>query len=131
MAGAVSDIPRAHAADCDFLTGTYDYARAARLMASIRTTRGGFAGPGPYLLMIIPGGVGARVFGIDGSGYSDAEMGNFSAGWGRALSESEMRITAHPPRPGLVRSVFDLIVAILGTATGGASGLIEGVFGGF
>ena len=126
----ITEIQRAHTADCDFLTGTYDYARAGRLIASIRTTQGGFGGPGPFLLMIIPGGAGFRVAGLDGSAYADADMSNFIGGWGRALSEAETRVTASPPRPGLVRSMFDLIVAILGTATGGAGGLIEGVFNG-
>jgi hypothetical protein len=42
-----------------------------------------------------------------------------------ALANSSGPVSDIPRAP-----VFDLIVAILGTATGGASGLIEGVFGG-
>ena len=126
----IGNIPRAHAADCDFLVGTYDYARAAALTASLRTSQGGFAGRGPYLLMIIPDAGGIHVAGLDGSGVAEADMPGFIGGWGRALAQAEHQIAARPRRPGLVRSVFDLVTAILGTVTGGAGGLIEGVFAG-
>ena len=124
----IGDVPRAHAADCDFLVGTYDYARAAALTASVRTRHGGFAGRGPYLLMVIADAGGMRVAGLDGSGVAEADMPAFIAGWGRALNEAEQQIGAHPSRPGLVRSIFDLVAAILGTVTNGLGGLIEGVF---
>ena len=126
----IGDIPRAHAGDCDFLVGTYDYARAAALTASVRTSRGGFVGRGPYLLMIIPDAGGMHVAGLDGSAVAEADMPGFIAGWGQALGQAERQIATHPRRPGLVRSVFDLVAAILGTVAGGASGLIEGVFAG-
>ena len=126
----IGDVPRAHAADCDFLVGIYDYARASALIASVRTRQGGFAGRGPYLLMVIPDASGMRVAGLDGSGVSEADMPAFIAGWGRALGQAERQIAVRPRRPGLVRSVFDLVAAILGTVAGGAGGLVEGVFAG-
>ena len=126
----IGDIPREHAADCDFLVGTYDYARAAALTANVHTQTGGFYGRGPYLLMIIPDATGMRVAGLDGSGVAEADMPAFIASWGRALNQAERQISPHGHRPGVLRSVFDLIAAILGTVAGGASGLIEGVFAG-
>ena len=124
----MSDLPASHAQDCDFLVGTYDYARAARVISSIRTAEGGFFGRGPYLLMIIPDRNGLHVAGLNGSGYSD--MNSFIAGWGHALAQSQAQISATPDRPGLVRSVFDLVSAILRTVTGGTNGLVTGIFAG-
>jgi hypothetical protein len=126
----IGDIAASHAGDCDFLVGTYDYARAARLMASVRVTDGGFYGRGPYLLMIIPGRSGMAAAGLDGSAYSDQNMASFVSNWSQALAQTEARISAMPERPGLVRSVFDLAGAVLATMTGGAGGLIKGVFAG-
>jgi hypothetical protein len=126
----IGDIPVSHAQDCDFLVGTYDYARAARVVSSIRTTQGGFFGRGPYLLLIIPDRNVLRVAGLDGSAYGEADMGRFIDGWSQALAQSEAQISATPDRPGLVRSVFDLVRAVLGTVAGGANGLVTGVFAG-
>jgi hypothetical protein len=126
----ISDIPASHAQDCDFLVGTYDYARAARVISSIHTTDGGFYGRGPYLLLIIPDRAGLHVAGLNGSAYADTDMNAFISNWGRALNESQAQITATPDHPGLIRSVFDLVRAIITTATGGANGLVTGVFAG-
>jgi hypothetical protein len=126
----IGDIPASHAQDCDFLVGTYDYARAARIISSIRTAQGGFFGRGPYLLMIIPDRNGLHVAGLNGSGYADGDMHRFIGNWGSALAQSQMAISARPDQPGLVRSVFDLVSAVLRTVTGGANGLVTGVFAG-
>jgi hypothetical protein len=123
----IGDFAASHASDCDFLVGTYDYARAAGLIASVHVTDGGFYGRGPYLLMIIPDRSGIRVAGLDGSVYRDEDMPVFISTWGRALAQTEARIAATPERPGLVRSVFDLVGAVLATVTGGAGGLVKGV----
>ena len=124
----IADIPPARATDCDFLTGTYDYARAAALAMSIRTSEGSFAGRGPFLLMIIPDRTGLHVAGLDGSAFDDAALPEFVSGWGRALQESQARLAAEPsPRPGLVRSVANLVSAVLRAVAGGAAGLVTGV----
>jgi hypothetical protein len=126
----IGDIAAAHAADCDYLVGTYDYARAARLMATVHVTDGSFFGRGPYLLMIIPDRAGLRVAGLNGSGYGNDTMPLFISTWNQALSQTQAGISATPDRPGLVRSVFDLVGAVLATVTGGTAGLIKGVIGG-
>ena len=126
----IGDIAKSHAEDCDYLVGTYDYARAGRLISAVHTTEGGFFGRGPYLLMIIPDRSGLRVAGLDGSGYGSADMERFIGTWNRALSKSQSQISATPDRPGLIRSIFDLIGAVLTTVTGGTGGLIKGVFAG-
>jgi hypothetical protein len=126
----IGDVAASHAQDCDYLVGTYDYARAARLMSAVRTSEGGFMGRGPFLLMIIPDRTGMHVAGLNGSGYGSDDMGRFISTWNEALAQSQARITATPDRPGLIRSIFDLVGAVLTTVTGGAGGLIEGVFAG-
>jgi hypothetical protein len=126
----LGEVPPDHAQDCDFLVGTYDYARAARVISAIHTTEGGFFGRGPYLLMIIPDRAGLHVAGLNGSAYPDTDMNAFISKWGRALNESQAQITTTPDRPGLIRSVFNLVRAILTTATSGANGLVTGVFEG-
>jgi hypothetical protein len=45
------DVPADRTSDCDFLVGTYDYARAGRLLGALRLTDGRISGPGPFLLM--------------------------------------------------------------------------------
>jgi hypothetical protein len=123
----IADVPVARATDCDFLTGTYDYARAARLMATIRPDTGSLLGRGPFLLMFIPDRAGLRVAGLDGSAVDATGMPAFIAGWGQALTQSQARIAAtQPAPPGLVRSVFDLVGAILRTVGGATAGLITG-----
>ena len=127
----LTDVPPDRARDCDFLTGTYDYARAARLAGAIQLTSGNLAGRGPYLLMFIPGPSGLRVAGLDGSARADTDMAAFLHGWGQALTRSEAEIATAPAyRPGVVRSVFDLVAAILRSAAGGVTGLVTGVLDG-
>lgn len=48
----LQDVPADRANDCDFLVGTYDYARAARLIGAVRLSQGQLSGPGPFLLMV-------------------------------------------------------------------------------
>ena len=126
----IGDVAPAHAADCDYLVGTYDYARAARLMSAVHTSEGGFFGPGPYLLMIIPDRTGMHAAGLNGSEYANADFPRFISTWNSALSETQAQVTATPDRPGLIRSIFDLVSAVLTTVTGGSSGLVRGVFAG-
>ncbi len=124
----ISEVPAERATDCDFLTGVYDYGRARRLMASVQLGAGSFAGRGPFLLMIIPDRSGLHVAGLDGSGTADGAMAGFIGGWGRALSESQARIAAAPvEQPGVVRSLFGLIGAVLRGVVGGGVGLVTGV----
>ena len=47
--------------------------------------------------------------------------------WGTALRQTEARVTREPDQPGLVRSVFNLVSAMLRTVAGGTAGLIRGV----
>jgi len=123
----LADVPADRASDCDFLVGTYDYARAARLTASLRLTDGRLSGPGPFLLMVIPDSTGLHVAGLDGSTYDQADFGRFVDTWGSALRQTEARVTRTPDEPGLVRSVFNLVAAIFRTAAGAAGGLIQGI----
>lgn len=117
----------AQATDCDFLVGAYDYARAARLLGAARLTEGSLSGPGPFLLMVIPDASGLHVAGLDGSSYAEADFPRFVAAWGGALHQAEARMTREPDEPGLVRSVFNLVSAILRTVAGVAGGVIRGV----
>ncbi len=123
----LSEVPPHRAYDCDFLTGTYDYARAAALMASVRTTLGAFAGQGPFLVLVVPEPSGLRVVGIDGSRYPIGELNQFVASWGRAVGDVQTRITSAPDSPGIVRSMVNLVSAVLRAVFGGAAGLIQGV----
>ncbi len=61
------EVPADKAADCDFLVGTYDYARAERLLGALRLSQGQLSGPGPFLLMVIPDSTGLHVAGLDGA----------------------------------------------------------------
>ena len=123
----LGDVPAERATDCDFLVGTYDYARASRLLGAVRLSEGRFSGPGPFLLMVIPDRNGLQVAGLDGSGYADAELPRFVDTWGTALRETEAQVTSKPDEPGLVRALANLIGAILRTATGIVGGVIRGV----
>ena len=123
----LQDVPADRARDCDFLVGTYDYARAQRLIGAVRVQEGRLSGPGPFLLMAIPDTGGMRVAGLDGSGYGDAEFGRFVDTWGTALRQTEAAVTREPDQPGLVRSVFNLVSAILRTAAAIPGGVIRGV----
>jgi hypothetical protein len=124
------DVPADRTTDCDFLVGTYDYARAARLLGALRLTSGRLNGPGPFLLMVIPDSTGLHVAGLDGSFYDEASFGRFVDSWGTALRQTETQVTRSPDDPGLVRSIFNLVSAILRTASGAAGGLIQGVIAG-
>ncbi len=128
------DLPADRAADCDFLVGTYDYARAGHLVAAARLTTGSLSGPGPFLLMLVPGGVddrrGFRMAGLDGSAFAPDDFARFIGTWGGALHQTEAELGRAAEAPGLVRSLFDLVAAIVRTAAGGAGGLLVGVLGG-
>ena len=126
----LTDVPMERTTDCDFLVGTYDYARAARLLGALRLTDGRLSGPGPFLLMVIPDNTGLHVVGLDGSGYSDADFGRFVDTWDTALKQTEAQVTRDPDQPGLIRSIFGVVSAILRTAAGMAGGLIQGVITG-
>lgn len=88
---------------------------------------GALSGPGPFLVMVVPDGGGLRVAGLDGSGYGDAGFGRFIESWGGALQQVQAQVGRAPDQPGLARSVFNLVSAILRTAAGAAGGLIQGV----
>ena len=122
-------IPADRAGDCDFLVGTYDYARAARLIAAVRTSQGSLAGPGPFLLMVMPDSTGLHVVGLDGSGYAAGNLGLFVDTWGTALRQTQAQLGREPDQPGVVRSVVNLVAAILHTAGRAAAGLIQGAVG--
>ena len=121
------DVPAEHASDCDFLVGTYDYSRAGRLLNGLRLTEGQLSGPGPFLLMVIPDGNGIHVAALDGSNYGAADFDRFINAWGIALRMTQEQVSRAPDQPGLVKSIFSLISAILRTAGGGVGGLIRGV----
>lgn len=123
----LQDIPAERAADCDFLVGTYDYARAGRLLGSMRLTTGQLSGPGPFLLMVIPDGSGLHIAGLDGSNYGAANFDPFIDAWGAALRATQEQVSRTHDQPGLVKSIFNLISAILRTAASGVGGLIQGV----
>lgn len=123
------DVPAGRASDCDFLVGTYDYARAGRLLDGLHLTEGRLSGPGPFLLMAIPDSTGLHVAGLDGSGYGAADFDRFIDIWGAALRQTEDQVSRAPDQPGVVRSFFNLVSAILRTATGGVAGLIRGAVG--
>ena len=124
------ELPAERAADCDFLVGTYDYARAGRLLGALRLSEGQLSGPGPFLLMVIPDASGLHIAGLDGSHYAAADFGPFIGAWGGALQAAQAQVSRAPDQPGLVRSLFTLVSAILRTAGGGMAGLIQGVVSG-
>jgi hypothetical protein len=124
------EVPAERASDCDFLVGTYDYARAARVLSGIRLTDGQLSGPGPFLLMVVPDASGTHIAGLDGSQYSAAEFDRFIDAWDSALQTTQEQIDRAPDQPGLVKSIFDLVSAILRTVGGGVAGLIRGVVSG-
>ena len=126
----LTDVSAERAADCDFLVGTYDYARAARLIGALRLTDGQLSGPGPFLFMVIPDTSGLHVAGLNGSGYAASDFGPFIEAWGGALRQTQEQVSRNPDQPGIVRSLFQLVSAILRTVAGGAAGLIRGVVSG-
>ena len=123
----LSDLPVERATDCDLLVGVYDYARAAGLLNVLRISSGQLSGPGPFLLMVIPDGTGLHIAGLDGSAYDATDFGRFVDRWGDALRQTESQITRVPDQPGLLRSMVNLVAAILRTVAGGTGGLIQGV----
>lgn len=123
----LADVPAGKAADCDFLVGTYDYARAQRLLGSVKAQEGSLAGRGPFLLMVVPDSTGLHVAGLDGSMYEDASFDRYLDTWGQALHQTEAKVSQQPDQPGVVRSVFNLIAAILRTVGGVTGGVIKGV----
>jgi hypothetical protein len=137
----LSEMPGTRVHDCEFLVGTYDYARAKALMATIHVdeplVRVGtiFDRRGPFLLLMIPDASGIHIAGIDGSNYDQADFGLFVASWGRAMNSAQAEIASqaqaaarpgNPDHPGLMRSVFDLVFAVLRTAFVGPVALIQG-----
>ena len=123
----LADVPAERATDCDFLVGTYDYARAARLLGRVQLTAGSLVGRGPFLLMIVPDESGLRVAGLDGSGYGADTLTAFVDSWGSALQETNAAVSRQSDQPGIVRSLFGLIAAILRTAAGIVGGVVQGV----
>ncbi len=112
------EVPAGRSTDCDFLVGTYDYARAARLLAGVRLSAGQVSGPGPFLLLVVADGSGLHVVGLDGSGYDAASFAGFVDTWTAALRQTEAAVGRASDQPGLVRSIFDLVFAIFRTAAG-------------
>lgn len=126
----LSDVPPDRVRDCEYLVGTYDYNRAKALLASFRGISGSTAGPGPFLAMVIPSDSGLRVAAVDGSAYSANDFDRFVASWNDAINRTQSQLSAQPDRPGLVRSVFDLVFAVLRTVFGAGAGLIQGTIAG-
>ena len=122
----LADVPPDRVADCDFLVGTYDYARARQLLARTRLTDGAVAGQGPFLLMIIPDQTGFRIAGLDGSALPETSFPAFVATWATALDRTQSTLTRPDEEPGVVRSAFNLVSAILRTVAGGLGGLLRG-----
>ena len=122
----LKDMPPERARDCEYLVGTYDYNRAARLMASLRDVSGSMAGNGPFLALVIPGNNGMRMVAVDGSHYDSADFAKFTASWNNAINQAQSQIAAQPERPGVVESAVDLIAAVLRVAFGATAGLIQG-----
>lgn len=127
----LSDVPAERVRDCDYLVGTYDYGRAAALMSSLRGVAGSTSGRGPFLAMIIPDGTGLRVAAVDGSRYTADDFDSFVLSWNDAINRTQSQLSVQPDRPGLVRSVFDLVFAVLRTVFGAGAGLIQGTVAGF
>jgi hypothetical protein len=84
----LSDVPPERARDCDYLVGTYDYNRAAALIASLRNASGSTAGRGPFLAMVVPSDTGLRVAAVDGSRYAPEDFGRFIASWNDAIDRT-------------------------------------------
>jgi hypothetical protein len=80
--------------------------------------------------MIIPDTAGLRYIGLDGSRYEAVEFDRFIASWANGLQQTQRQLSDQPDRPGLVRSVFNLVAAIFRTVAGGLAGLIQGTING-
>ncbi len=123
----MSDVPADKAGNCDYLVGTYDYARAQRLIRSVKAQTGSLSGRGPFLAMVIADSSGLHLLGLDGSNYDETSFGTFVETWGQAVHRTEATFAREPDRPGLVRSVFDLVAAVFRTVGGITAGIIRGV----
>lgn len=131
----LTDMPASRTQDCDFLTGSYDYTRAAGLIATLRPDGVVNLGRGPFLLMLIPTDHGVRAVGLDGSGYAEADFGQFIRSWNSAVGQTQLQIATQPNQlgpdhTGIVRSVFNLVAAIMRTVAGAAGGAITGTVNG-
>ncbi len=126
----LKEMPAERARDCDYLTGTYDYSRAAGLIASLRDVSGSLSGNGPFLAFVILGNAGMRMVAVDGSRYDSAQFDKFTASWNEAINRTQTQIAAQPGRPGVTESAVDLVAAVLRTVFGATAGLIQGVIGG-
>jgi hypothetical protein len=125
----LSEVAPERIRDCDYLVGTYDYSRAAVLISSLRRTAGPMTGKGPFLVMMVADTTGVRMIGVDGSGYAPAEFDSFVASWNSVISQTQTQLTTpirQSSQPGLVRSIFDLVVAVIRTAFGATAGLVQG-----
>ncbi|TWT10914.1 hypothetical protein [Reyranella sp. CPCC 100927] len=114
--------------DCTYLTDSYDFARAARLMGEIRLSSGSFNGPGPFLMIID----GPKVIAVDGSTYGD--FAPFVDRWQDAVNKMQGQITSRRPSliGGLLRGMWTLIKGVLLAVfppAGGAALIIEGIIG--
>jgi hypothetical protein len=121
------DVPADKASNCDYLVGTYDYARAQRLIHAVRSQSGSLSGRGPFLMMVIADSSGLHVLGLDGSDYDEAGFGRFVDTWGQSVNRAEAIVAQQPDQPGLVRSIFNLIAAVFRTVGGVTAGIIRGV----
>ena len=126
----VSDVAPDKAKDCEFLVGTYDYNRAARMIGTLQVEGANLAGHGPYLAMIIPDTNGQRMVAVDGSVYTAGQFDKFVASWKSSLDQTQTALASRSNQPGLVRSVFDLAFAVLRTVFGAGAGLVQGVVAG-
>lgn len=80
--------------------------------------------------MVIPDGSGLHVAVLNGSGYSAGGFSGFIDAWGSSLRQTQDQVTRNPDQPGVVRSLFNFVSAILRAAGGGVAGLIRGVVSG-
>lgn len=92
--------------------------------------RGAFNGRGPFLVMVVADAAGMHVIGVDGSMYDSGDFGRFIASWSNAVDTVQARFGRSPGSPGVVRSMLDLVSAVLRAAFGGVAGLIQGVVSG-
>ncbi|MBV8536860.1 MAG: hypothetical protein JO128_14775 [Alphaproteobacteria bacterium] len=125
----LADVPAGRVRDCEFLVGTYDYSRAAALIASLHGSAGPMTGSGPFLVMMVPDNTGVRIAGVDGSSYASSDFDAFVLSWNRVIEQTQSRLSSFsgtPAQPGLVRSIFDLVVAVMRTVFGATAGLIQG-----
>jgi hypothetical protein len=126
----VADVAPEKAKDCEFLVGTYDYNRAARMIGSLQSDGAALVGHGPYLAMIIPDTNGQRMLAVDGSVYTAAQFDRFVVSWKDSLDKTQTALASRSNQPGLVRSVFNLAAAVLRTVFGASAGLIQGAVAG-